>query len=849
MASRRPAARRRKEEAAEEKRRERWSGTWLDEAFALFCFALALFLLVSFVSHAAGSASGLASGAGAAGSRNLVGPVGHFSATLLNGFFGWCTLVPVLCLMWFSVFLWRYDTGTKSTKNWLTWRFPVGLAGVLVSSCVLAAVYAGPRSGGSVGSLLAGPLLYLFDALGATIVAGSVLLLSLALWTSSSVIEIVKHMLLLCKHLLTLMWSGPQLLLEFVLALVLGLGRAVKGVFVFCGLIGGAVSQPGEVAPKPRLRKNTLPGAAQDGCADERAPARLKEEEEYTHVVVSRYTPERLARRRKSVRDWRAKIDAGQKNSRAVEDRVLYKPPSFELLTPGEPSAAGEDDKELLEKSRLIENKLGDFGVLGRVTQVHPGPVITLFEFEPAPGVKVGRVASLADDLAMSLRASSIRVIAPIPRRGTVGIELPNRHRDIVRLRDVLESEPFALADSSLSACLGKDTYGEPVVIDINNMPHLLMAGATGTGKSVCINGILLSLLYRASPAELGLILIDPKILELSVYEGIPHLRVPVVTHARQAKAVLKWAVDEMHRRYRLIQRYAVRNIDGYNRIVLGQPEQEGGAKARLSEQVMLLPEEAVVSPGLIDKECDEDAAANGAMAEQLQPLPKILIVIDEVADLMLSVGRDIEELITRLAQKSRAAGIHLLIATQRPSVDVVTGLIKANFPARISFRVSSRVDSRTILDSMGAEKLLGRGDMLFIQAGAEALKRVHGAYVSDNEVKKVIAHVKQQGAPCYDQQIMQVCEKALEEDEGAGSGADEEGGEEYDAIYDKAVELVVDKGYASTSMIQRVFRIGYNRAARIVELMEKEGIVGPMDGAKPREVLLNRGQAESMPE
>jgi S-DNA-T family DNA segregation ATPase FtsK/SpoIIIE len=524
------------------------------------------------------------------------------------------------------------------------------------------------------------------------------------------------------------------------------------------------------------------------------------------------------------------------------------------LLSPAEPSVGGENDDELREKSRQIENKLKDFGIFGKVTHVHPGPVITLFEFEPAPGVKVGKIAALQDDLAMSLRASSIRIIAPIPKRGTVGIEVPNKHRDIVRLRDVLESEAFMGAESILSVPMGKDTYGDPVVTDISTMPHLLMAGATGTGKSVCINALLVSLLYRAHPENLGLILIDPKILELSVYEDIPHLRVPVVTDPRQAKGVLQWAVNEMNRRYRMMQRFGVRNIDGYNALVRGEQEKDNNTPA---DNIVQLAEENVVESGTVAPtddippvdlvvEEEVDGKEEPIAPEKLEPLPKIVIVVDELADLMLTVGRDIEELITRLAQKARAAGIHLIIATQRPSVDVITGLIKANFPARLSFRVTARVDSRTILDQMGADKLLGRGDMLFMLPGAEALRRIHGAFVSDAEVKRVVEAVKKSSKPQYDERIMELCRKALEENE-QGETRDllnDEG--EYDAIYDKAVELVLQKGQASTSMLQRAFRIGYNRAARVIDMMEKEGLVGPMDGAKPREVIVPTHDSET---
>ncbi len=479
-----------------------------------------------------------------------------------------------------------------------------------------------------------------------------------------------------------------------------------------------------------------------------------------------------------------------------------YNPPQTDLLVESEHSSNDLKQEDYDVLSATITKKLQDFQIDGNVTRIHPGPVITLFEFEPVAGVKVGRIASLADDLAMSLKASSIRILAPIPGQGTVGIEVPNRNRQTVGLRDVLESDEFLNDSSPLVVPLGKDTHGIPVVADIGKMPHLLIAGATGTGKSVCINSLLLGLLFRASPSEVGLILIDPKILELSIYADIPHLRVPVVTVAKQARAVLNWAVGEMERRYRLMQRFSVRSIDAYNQAI-----KAGARPSRDTEK------------------------------EEFHPLQKIVIVIDELADLMLQVGRDIEELITRLAQKARAAGIHLIVATQRPSVDVITGLIKANFPARLSFRVASRVDSRTILDQIGAERLLGKGDMLFMAPGTHTVCRIHGAFVSDEEVGAVIKHIKTYAGPQYDPDILAACEKALEEDAAGGGSLIEV--DEYDALYDKAVQLVLSKGTASTSMIQRFFRIGYNRAARLIELMEREGIVGPMDGARPRDVLV----------
>jgi S-DNA-T family DNA segregation ATPase FtsK/SpoIIIE len=623
----------------------------------------------------------------------------------------------------------------------------------------------------------------------------------------------------------------------------------------------GSVSEP-EPLPKPKLRKNFIPSEV----AEDVAPQRGRREEVVFKVVA---TPEEVVERSEPIIVKQKQTELaiaggslrGAKKTTAKTGKVgkgssidnavsydAYVPPDVALLTREEAHDLGEDDEELRQKAEQIESKLRDFNIAGRVTQVHPGPVITLFEFEPAAGVKVGRIAALQDDLAMSLKASSIRIIAPIPKRGTVGIEVPNKHRAMVRLRDVVESEAFTGAESILSVALGKDTYGDSVVVDIATMPHLLMAGATGTGKSVCINTLLLSLLYRANPAELGLILIDPKVLELSIYDGIPHLRVPVVTDPRQAKAVLSWAVKEMDRRYRYMQRFGVRNIDGYNQVVSGEEAQRAQERAQEKAQIVTVP--PPVEPEELP-EIDEDDVVQAKEplepigAEVLKPLPKLVIVIDELADLMLQVGREVEELITRLAQKARAAGIHLIVATQRPSVDVITGLIKANFPARLSFRVSSRIDSRTILDSMGSEKLLGKGDMLFMLPGAVPLRRIHGAFVSDGEVQKVVASLKAQCGPQYDDNIIAACEKALTEESSKGEGGDGENeeGDEFDPFYDKALELVLEKGQASTSMIQRTFRIGYNRAARIIEQMEREGVVGKMDGVRPREILLPPGQ------
>ena len=499
-----------------------------------------------------------------------------------------------------------------------------------------------------------------------------------------------------------------------------------------------------------------------------------------------------------------------------------YKLPPLELLDPADGEQVKVDTETLQANSLILKKKLEDFGVEGEVVAVRPGPVITMYEFKPAPGVKVRRIVMLADDLAMALRAVSVRILAPIPGESVVGIEIPNPRREMIYLREVIESEGYRSTDSKLTLALGKDIGGAPFATDLAKMPHLLVAGATGTGKSVSINAMILSILYKSSPQDVKFIMVDPKMLELTMYEDIPHQLVPVVTDPKKAAAALFWAMDEMDRRYRLMRDKGARNIDNYNRTL----EKEAGSKKTLID---LTEAESTEETGQIGGSLSTDPPLTH------EKLPKIVIIIDELADLMLTVGRDIEEYITRLAQKARAAGIHLILATQRPSVDVITGLIKANFPARISFQVTTRVDSRTILDSMGGEKLLGNGDLLFMPPGTARLFRVHGAFVSDQEVRRVMKFIKQQGRPSYRPEVLEA-KKEIE----SALAADEE----YDEMYDQAVAIVTETQQASISMIQRRLRVGYNRAARMVEQMERDGVVGPADGAKPRDVYARKIEA-----
>ena len=493
-----------------------------------------------------------------------------------------------------------------------------------------------------------------------------------------------------------------------------------------------------------------------------------------------------------------------------------YSLPEADLLDPPVDADVVIDRESLIKRSQVLEAKLHTFSVKGRVVGIHPGPVITTYEFEPAPGIRVNRVTALADDLAMAMQARSVRILAPIPGKSVVGIEVSNARRETVCLREIISSDAFEQSKSPLALALGKDTTGGPAAGDLARMPHLLVAGATGAGKSVFLNTLLLSILMRSSPREVRLVLVDPKMLELATYGEIPHLLVPVITEAKKAVAVLENLVTEMNERYRLMMDRGVRNIDSYNKAV----ERD----------------EPVID---LEAEGEGDDTETTPAAPVHQYLPRIVVIIDELADLMMT-RRDCEEPITRLAQKARAAGIHMVIATQRPSVDVITGLIKANFPSRISFQVAGKVDSRTILDAMGAERLLGSGDMLFLPPGTSKLERLHGAYVSDDEIQRVTDFVRGQQTPRYQ---MELLEDDSGDDDGAGGGGS--GEEQFDPMYDKAVQVVTDTGKASISYVQRCLQVGYNRAARMIESMEREGVVSSPDHRGTREVLVRRDYEE----
>ncbi|SHJ38450.1 DNA translocase FtsK [Cycloclasticus pugetii] len=486
--------------------------------------------------------------------------------------------------------------------------------------------------------------------------------------------------------------------------------------------------------------------------------------------------------------------------------------PGLALLDKATEQVEGYSKAALEALSKLVELKLQDFGVEVDVVAVNPGPVITRFEIQPAPGIKASRISGLAQDLARSMSTHSVRVVEVIPGKSVIGLEIPNEAREMVRLSEILSSQAYEKSNSPLTLVLGKDISGQPTVADLAKMPHLLVAGTTGSGKSVAINAMILSLLYKATPEQVRMIMIDPKMLELSVYEGIPHLLTPVVTDMKEASNALRWSVAEMERRYKLMSLLGVRNLSGYNKKVRDAIKEGSPLADPLWEPTPFI---------------DEDEA--GTLTE----LPQIVIIIDELADMMMVVGKKVEELIARLAQKARASGLHLVLATQRPSVDVLTGLIKANIPSRIAFQVSSKIDSRTILDQSGAESLLGNGDMLYLPPGSGLPQRVHGAFVDDHEVHKVVKQLKKSGKTNYIDGILTASDPA--EFDGGGSGG---GSEDSDELYDQALKIVTETRRASISGVQRQLRVGYNRAARMIEEMERCGVVGPLQSNGSREVL-----------
>ena len=694
-----------------------------------------------------------ASAAGVAGS-NMIGAAGAAFALFAFLLAGQAAYLFPAAFMGFSAW---YLAPSRATQDW-SWPDAGARAGgwlmVVVCGCGLLQMSANATIGGGlVGARLAGALEPVLGNLGS-------LVLLLALWMTGVTL------------LTGLSW--------------LALAQAIGRLTLRCGQW---LWQRGRERLSNRRVQRRRP-----------APAR------------------RAARKRKASASPADKKAAGRKTTSRLDDDpdtldTVGLPP-LSLLSDPPLNSARESDQFLREQGRRLEEKLQEFGVGASVTAVSPGPVVTLFAVQPAAGVRASRISALASDLARSLKAFSVRVVESMPGKSTVGLEIANRERMLVTLGEILRSQAYAQGQSTLTLGLGMDIAGDPVVVDLEKMPHLLVAGATGSGKSVAINAMVLSLLYKSTPESVRLIMIDPKMLELSVYEGIPHLLCPVVTDVSQAANALRWCVAEMERRYRMMSWVKTRSLEGFNnRLEI----------ARAAGEPLRGP------PGV---EGGGDGEGEGEeQGPELEPLPRIVVVIDELADLMMVVGKKLETLIARLTQKARAAGLHLIVATQRPSVDVITGLIKANIPARVAFRVASQVDSRTILDQVGAETLLGKGDMLYLPAGSANLLRVHGAFVEDAEVLKVVEVLKRSGGPSYDDQVTQGPAEA----DGAEAA---EGGGEVDELYAQAREIVIETGRASISYVQRRLRVGYNRAARLIEELERAGVVSEPDGRGERRVV-----------
>ena len=724
--------------------------------------------------------------------ENAVGLVGSTVAFFLLHIVGGGSFVVPLLFMGFGL-----------TVLWLE-RLHLSLVGLLGSLLAIVSVSAllhlqsspmatadvfGPTSGGFVGQGVSEILGTYFASIGAMIILGAMLLVAFLLLVPVSLGQLARGTLTLGRGLWDRSATSLAALKEREWRAQDAEPKKNKSIRINRELaVRGGIGSLG-LNPVAEMPKGpNLPSESNSILPDAEPSLALTDQTDYASAV------------RKTVGD------------------AYTMPSPGDLLDTHAARTTHQTDAVLKSQSDILVQTLSSFGIEGSVTDVHPGPVITMYEFAPGPGIKVARIVNLSDDLAMALKALKVRVVAPLPGKSTVGIEVPNPQRETVGLKDMLTSEAFLRARSKLALALGKDIYGRPVITDLRTMPHLLVAGATGSGKSVGLNCLLLNILFTAHPDEVKLLLVDPKVLELQVYDGIPHLIRPVITNPKEAVRGLSWVVQEMERRYRVLAELGVRNIDAYNRKVveLQGAGSTGRSKKKLSKGQSMDLDEA---PGL------------ETPIEERTTLPYIVVVIDEFADLIMVAPKDIEDRIARLAQMARASGIHLILATQRPSVDVVTGIIKANFPARIAYQVSSKIDSRTILDANGAESLLGKGDMLFLASGTGRIVRLHGPYVSDDEVRNVVDWVKSQASPIYDEAALAAVQDAPADDQEA------------DETYERARELIMTTGQASASFIQRRLRVGYPRAARMIEQMEQEGLVSA-PGRDGRREVLARGTA-----
>ncbi|RTZ76425.1 MAG: cell division protein FtsK [Gammaproteobacteria bacterium] len=700
------------------------------------------------------------------------GPAGAWFSSVLYSLFGYLAYLFPLVILWSGWLLFR-DRGEEKEKDYrlLVVRW-LGFFLTLMAGCGLAAMHFAPDAslpagpGGILGQAVQSGLVEVVSSAGGSLFLLALFLVGFTLFTGISWVAVME-----------------------------GIGGLVLAGFA---AVRQGLSRRGENAEARRLKQQRSESLKKEKKRiRERKPPRI--EPEVTKVVPS------------------VRVEK-EKQMTLIEPEPNSELPPLSLLDEPQHSEYGYSEEALEALSRLVERKLEDFRIAVQVVAVHPGPVVTLFELQLAPGTKASKITNLSKDLARSLSVISVRVVEVIPGKSTIGLEIPNEHREMVYLSEVLCSQEYDQSKSPLTLVLGKDISGGPVVADLAKMPHALIAGTTGSGKSVAINAMILSLLYKAKADEVRLIMVDPKMLELSVYEGISHLLTPVVTDMKEAANALRWCVGEMERRYRLMAALGVRGIGGYNK------------KIRDAEKAGEPIRDPLWQPDPTGLTEDEPAEA-----PCLTHMPYIVVVIDELADMMMVVGKKVEELIARLAQKARAAGIHLLLATQRPSVDVITGLIKANIPTRVAFQVSSRIDSRTILDQMGAEHLLGHGDMLYLPPGSSIPQRTHGAFVSDEEVHRVVSFLKKAGQPDYIDEIVQEPTEAIPGLSPEASGVD---AEDADPLFDEAVRIVTESRRGSISGVQRRLKIGYNRAARLVEEMERIGIVSAPDGKGNREVL-----------
>jgi S-DNA-T family DNA segregation ATPase FtsK/SpoIIIE len=764
--------------------------TKANEFLGLSSFAFALMLLISLATYNPGDPVPFFKAGASGPARNFIGPIGAFLAELLVAqLFGMAALLlPIVLGITGWKLFWCRPIDAPYTKAAGIGLLLFSLTAFLTLTFATVSLEGeAVRAGGATGQLLAVMLISSFNRTGAYIVVATTLFVSLILATQFSFAAFLQGAAAVTSERLRALRTAWTHFRET--RRKEKMRREVIRKHTLKEKEAAAAASP-VTESVPRVRKVKASSAAGEGAeaggpppAQKPLPFLAATDEDVQEVDDDE--PAEVPVTTPSVKPRRSPSAA----SHVLRGTFVLPPPSIldEIKT-----GTAQDKTRLFERAKILQSKSGEFGVLGSVVEIHPGPVVTTYEFKPDAGIKYSKIVGLADDLALALEAESIR-IDRISGRGTVGIEIPNEVRETIYLREIIEGDAFQKAPSRLTLALGKTVSGDTYITDLTTMPHLLIAGSTGTGKSVGLNCMIASILYKSSPDDVRLILIDPKRLELGVYEDIPHLLTPVVTDPKIAANVLKWAVGEMEKRIRKLASEGVRNIEQFNNIIRA-----------------------------------ERPAGSTATEEDLRPLHYIVIVIDELADLMMVSSHEVEESITRLAQMARAVGIHLILATQRPSVDVLTGLIKANFPSRISFRVAARVDSRTILDSIGAEHLLGKGDMLFLPPGSARLLRVHGAYVSEKEIARLTSYLRKIGKPVFDDTVGKT-ERATETAEV----------EDRDELFDEAVRFVVQSGQASTSMLQRRFRVGFSRAGRLIDMMERDGIIGPADGSKPREILV----------